>query len=92
MKLKDIIRDWLLTCYNAARLNKQAEFYKEMEQGSGFAVHMAGTYPMFTPYLKGVHLTLNGWQEKRDLEGWKYSTKEWTTFLEKRDSDNNTDT
>eukprot|EP00957_Ditylum_brightwellii_P170468 12975793-Ditylum_brightwellii.AAC.1 len=78
IKFKDIIRAWLLTYYETERSNKQAEFdYKEMDQGGGFAEHMAGTYPVFKPYLEGR---------------WKYSTKEWATILEEKDSDIDTDT
>ena len=32
---------------------------------------MAETYPTITPFLKGIHLTLDSWRANRDSEGWK---------------------
>ena len=37
----------------------------------GFLLYVTHTYPMMVPYIKGMHLTLEGWREGRDLEGWK---------------------
>lgn len=54
---------------------------KGMEKGRGFLVHLARTYPIFTPYLKGVHHTLESWRSGRDDDGWKYSGTEWRRFL-----------
>jgi len=31
--------------------------YKDLEQKRGFLVHIQGTYPCITPFLKGLHLT-----------------------------------
>ena len=36
----------------------------------GFLVYVAGTYTMFTPYLKGIYLTLNSWRPGRTADGW----------------------
>jgi hypothetical protein len=34
-------------------------------------VHLQRTYPCITPFLKGIHLTINSWHPGRDHEGWK---------------------
>jgi len=34
-------------------------------------VHLQCTYPCITPFLKGMHLTIDSWRPGRDLEGWK---------------------
>jgi hypothetical protein len=34
-------------------------------------VYISLTYPSLTPYLKGIHLTLDSWRPNRDGEGWK---------------------
>jgi hypothetical protein len=39
--------------------NKRIDFdYKHLEQIRGFLCHVSMTYPVVTPYLKGLHLTL----------------------------------
>ena len=45
--------------------------FKELESIRGFLIYVICTYPAFTPYLKGVHLTLHSWRPNRDDEGWK---------------------
>jgi hypothetical protein len=45
--------------------------FKELESIQGFLIYVIRTYPAFTPYLKGVHLTLDSWRPNRDDEGWK---------------------
>ncbi len=47
--------------------------FKQLERTRGFLVHMQRTYPALTPYLKGLHLTLDSWRPGRDPEGWKNS-------------------
>jgi hypothetical protein len=37
----------------------------------GFLVYVARTYPAMRPYLKGLHLTIDGWRPGRDDKGWK---------------------
>jgi hypothetical protein len=34
-------------------------------------VHLQQVYPIITPYLKGFHLTLDGWWAGRDEDMWK---------------------
>jgi hypothetical protein len=45
--------------------------HKELERKRGFLLYVTRTYPAMVPYLKGIHLTLDGWRKGRDFEGWK---------------------
>ena len=45
--------------------------FKLLEQHQGFLVHLQQIYPVIAPYLKGLQLTLDGWREGRDDDGWK---------------------
>lgn len=45
--------------------------HKALEKKRGFFNHLQRTYPAITPFLKGFHLTLDGWREHRDEEMWK---------------------
>lgn len=45
--------------------------HKELERRRGFLVYVSRTYPSITPYLKGIHHTLDSWREGRDSDGWK---------------------
>jgi hypothetical protein len=42
-----------------------------LESTRGFLVHMQQVYPSITPYLKGIHLTLDSWRGDRDVDGWR---------------------
>ncbi len=42
-----------------------------LERSRGFLVHMQQVYPALTPYLKGLHLTIDSWRDNRDDEGWQ---------------------
>lgn len=44
---------------------------KSLESQRGFLIHIQGTYPTMTPYLKGIHQTIDSWRPGRDKEGWK---------------------
>jgi hypothetical protein len=35
------------------------------------------------PYLKGFHLSIDGWRKGRDSEGWKYLSQEAQEEMEK---------
>ncbi len=35
-------------------------------------IYIIRTYPAFTPYLKGIHLTLDSWRSGRGEDGWKH--------------------
>ena len=45
--------------------------FKFLERGRGFMVYFCRTYPSFTPFLKGIHLTMDVWREGRNESGWK---------------------
>ena len=49
-----------------ALLDKPKLPHKQLEQIRGFLVYVARTFPWMTPYLKGLHGTLDGWQPGRD--------------------------
>ena len=44
---------------------------KELMVDRGFLNYIARTYPTITTFLKGFHLTIDGWRRDRDNEGWK---------------------
>jgi hypothetical protein len=45
--------------------------HKTLERIRGFLVHLQRVYPAVTPFLKGLHLTIDSWRPGRDDEGWK---------------------
>jgi hypothetical protein len=45
--------------------------HKQAERIRGFLIYVSRTYRAFVPYLKGLHLTLEMWRERRDEEGWR---------------------
>jgi len=49
--------------------------HKDLEQKRGFLVYITRTYPAFTPFLKGIHLTLDSWRAGRDNDGWRDHTQ-----------------
>ena len=51
---------------------------KPLESMRGFFVHLMQTFPIITPYLKGLHLTLDGWRPNRDDDMWKLPEDQWT--------------
>jgi hypothetical protein len=53
----------------------------------GFLVHLTMTYPIMVPYLKGLHLTVDGWRAGRDSEGWKMARRELEMLLASRGED-----
>ncbi len=44
---------------------------KHLESVQGFFIHLQCTYPAMMPFIKGFHLTTDGWRDGRDAEGWK---------------------
>jgi len=49
---------------------------KTLESYRGSLVYLQRTYPSITPYVKGFHLTINGWRPDRDAEGWRLLVSE----------------
>lgn len=51
--------------------NKDGLDGKILKSIRGFLVYVARTYPSMTPYLKGIHATIDSWRSGRDVDGWK---------------------
>ena len=45
--------------------------HKTLERMRGCLVHLQWVYPAITPFLKGLHLTIDSWRPGRNDEGWK---------------------
>jgi len=73
MKAKHYLISWLEQV-QLGGIKTQLDF-KDLEKGRGFLVYLSRTYPAITPFLKGIHLTLDSWREGRDDDGWKLSKK-----------------
>jgi hypothetical protein len=58
------------------RLNR-----KLLERDTGFLNHLAMTYEIFNPFLKGFYLTLNSWRSRRDSDDWKVPDNRWKQWL-----------
>jgi len=58
--------------------------FKLLEKIRGYLCHLAMTYNILFPYLKGFHLTLCTHLPKRDEEGWKLTDLQWIGFMEQR--------
>ena len=52
-----------------------------MLKGRDFLVHLSRTYPGITPFLKGVHHTIESWRTGRNQDGWKFTKDDWRLFL-----------
>jgi hypothetical protein len=65
LKAKQIVREILVEVEKGEELDR-----KSLERSRGFLVHVQRTYPAITPYLKGLHLTIDSWRGGRDEEGW----------------------
>jgi len=60
--------------------------FKYLEQVRGFLCHLALTFDLIFPFLKGFHLTLCRHLPKRNEEGWKINELEWIAYLEEAKS------
>jgi hypothetical protein len=56
--------------------------YKRLEQIGGFLGHISMTYPVVTPYFKGLHLTLASHHPGGGAGSWKMALKEWAFYLQ----------
>ena len=63
--------------------------YKRLEVIRGFLCHLAMTYPIISPYLKGFHLTLAAHHPQRDSQGWRLSPKEWESYVWGKENEGN---
>ena len=48
---------------------------KALEKARGFLIYVGRTYRWMNPYLKGLHLTIDGWRPDRDEEGYRIKEK-----------------
>ena len=44
---------------------------KRLEEIRGFLNYAAQTYDLIATYLIGFHITIDGWRENRDEDGWR---------------------
>jgi hypothetical protein len=49
---------------------------KRLEQFRGFLGYVTRTYPCMVPYLKGLHLTIDGWRKTCDERRWRLALSE----------------
>ena len=73
------IRDQIMSCCNVTDFKLASNYgidRKELERKRGFLVYVSRTYPAMTPYLKGIHQTLDGWRSGRDEDGWRMTLSE----------------
>ena len=56
--------------------------YKLLESMRGYFCHLAMTFPILFPYLKGFHLTLSRHLPNRNDDGWKISELEYIGHME----------
>ena len=82
-KVKTILDRWIRSGTEAREAGEKWYLeHKDLEKDRGFLIHMARTYPMMVPYLKGIHHTLESWRIGRDEDGWKFSRAQWEDLLE----------
>jgi hypothetical protein len=62
--------------------------FKPLESYRGFLMYISRTYPAITPYLKGIHLTLDSWRPWRDEDAWKLPLSEIKIALALKDTNN----
>lgn len=75
-------KNYLAQISNDLAKSKDHKFdYKFLESVRGFLCHLAMTYEILFPYLKGFHLTLSAHLPKRDKEGWALSDDSWLAYL-----------
>ncbi len=85
-KMKEICGVWL----QILRTRNMALDYKQLQSNRGFMVYVSQAYPLFKPYLKGFHLSLETWHGGRDSEGWKMGSASKKDEVQARQSDRQT--
>ena len=71
LKTKSIIGHWRdkLLKHPNEKLNTE-----RLRSDRGFLNYIARTYDTFSTFLKGFHLTIDGWRVDRDTDGWKINS------------------
>ena len=54
---------------------------KILEQVRGFFNHLCITYDFMLPYLKGLHNSIDGWRDGRNIDGWRTEEGTWEDVL-----------
>ena len=54
--------------------------FKELERMRGFLIYVSRTYTAMTPYLKGLHQTIDSWRPFIREDGWIISRREIDFF------------
>jgi hypothetical protein len=62
--------------------------FKTLESYRVFLIYISRTYTAITPYLKGIHLTLDSWRPWRDDDAWKLPLSEFKIALALKDTNN----
>ena len=76
-------RNYILGLHDTLLKDENASLsYKHLERVRGYLCHLAMTYELLFPFLKGFHLTLCAHLPKRDTEGWKMSDLKWLGYIE----------
>jgi hypothetical protein len=65
LKAQLLLRDLTTELHTQSRLH-----HKTLERTRGFFNHLQRTYSSITPFLKGLHLTLDGWRPSRGPDLW----------------------
>ena len=68
-KAKDMVWKW------HERLSQSPDISlntKELRSDRGFLIYITRTYKCLNTFLKGIHLTIDGWRSQRDDDGWRY--------------------
>ena len=82
-------KNYILDLAKILKSNPQAQLeFKHLERVRGFLCHLAMTYEIIFPFLKGFHLTLCSHLPKRNDEGWKLRDLEYIGFLMQKLEDN----
>jgi hypothetical protein len=55
-----------------------------LESYRGFLIYLCRTYPSISPYLKGIHLSLDSWRPWRKDDGWKMTLVEIRAALSEK--------
>jgi hypothetical protein len=55
---------------------------KRLEEIRGFLVYVTRTYIGMSPYLIGLHMTIDSWRSGRDSEGWRTNEEAIVTYGE----------
>ena len=86
-KTRQMIRKWV----DKLRKDQYQKLdLKELVSDRGFLIYVTRTYKPMVLYLKGIHLTIDGWRKNRDTDGWKHITRylageDTSPFLESED-------